>query len=49
MENEVVFLPKPDEIKLFAKEAGFNNIEYFSDFEMSPFTGKEDTVIARIS
>ena len=49
MENEVVFLPKPSEIELFAKEAGFSDVMLYSGFDMSPFTGNEDTVIAQIS
>lgn len=49
MENEAVFLPKPAEIELFAREAGFSSVQLYSDFEMSPFTGNEDTVIALIS
>ena len=49
MENEVVFLPKPAEIELFAKEAGFSSIKFYSDFDRTPFTGNEDTVIAEIT
>lgn len=49
MENEAVFLPKPAEIEAYAKEAGFTTVSLYSDFEKTPFTGKEDNLIAEIS
>lgn len=36
------------EIELFAKEAGFKTIDFFSDFAKTPFTGSEDNLIALI-
>ena len=37
------------ELEKLALEAGFSKVEFFSDFNKRPFTGKEDTVVALVS
>ncbi|HBB43006.1 MAG TPA: hypothetical protein DEO40_04780 [Treponema sp.] len=49
LEDEKIYPLVPDEIKEFAKEAGFQKIELFSDYNRSPFTGKEESLIALVS
>ena len=48
LQKEEIYPLTPDEITLFAKEAGFSQVSLFSDFELSPFTGKEQSVLAVI-
>ena len=48
LQKEEIYPLTPDEITLFAKKAGFSQVSLFSDFELSPFTGKEQSVLAVI-
>lgn len=36
---------KPEEIIKFSKEAGFTEINFYSSFDKSPFTGSEDNIL----
>ena len=47
--DEEIYPLKAEEVYDFAKEAGFSNVKLYSDFELSPFTGEEDNVVALIS
>lgn len=46
--DEKIYPLKPEEIEQFSKEAGFKDIQFYSNFDKSPFTGKEEKVIAVI-
>lgn len=46
--EEKIYPLKPEEISEFAKEAGFSEINFYSDFKKTPFTGSEEFVIAVI-
>ena len=48
LQKEEIYPLTPDEISLFAKEAGFTQVAFYSDYDSSPFTGKEEKVIAII-
>ena len=48
LQKEEIYPLTPDEISLFAKEAGFTQVAFYSDYDSSPFTGKEEKVIAVI-
>jgi len=45
LEDSTFYPLTPEEIQKFGKEAGFKQIEMYSDFSKSPFTGTEDNVI----
>lgn len=38
----------PEEIELFAKEAGFSTVRFYADFGKSPFTEHSETIVAVI-
>ncbi len=45
--EDIPFYPlTADEIFQFGKDTGFKKIEFYADFDKSPFTGKEDEVLA---
>ncbi len=43
-----IYALMPDEIENFALEAGFSSVEFYADFNKTPFTGKEDSVVVKI-
>ena len=48
VQRQAVRLLSPQDIEVFAKEAGFSQCEFFCDFDKTPFTGKEDFYIVCI-
>ena len=48
-QDKPVYLLHTKEIELFAKEAGFKNINFYADYSKTPFTGEQDSFIALIS
>ena len=46
--DEKIYPLKKEEIESFAKEAGYTKIDFYSDFDKTPFTGSEEKVIAVI-
>ena len=44
---EIIPLRKPD-IERFAKEAGFSDIQFYGDWDLSPLTEKSDNIVAII-
>ncbi len=49
MEDEPAYPLKSEEIRAFAKEAGFTDIQLFAGFDKSPYTGQEDGLVALLS
>lgn len=47
-EREIAFYTSSD-IKKFAKEAGFQNVEFFADFLKNPFTKESENCVAILS
>ncbi len=43
-----IYTLMPEEIELFAKEAGFSSVKFYSDFNKNSFTGNEESLVARI-
>ncbi|MBQ2552342.1 MAG: hypothetical protein II563_05825, partial [Treponema sp.] len=46
--DEKIYPLKKEEIESFAKEAGYTKIDFYSDFNKTPFTGSEEKVVAVI-
>lgn len=47
-EGELVYTITPEEIKSDAEEAGFKEINFYSDFELNPFTPESPELVAII-
>lgn len=45
LKEEPVLAATPDDIKFFAREAGFTHIELYAGFDKSPFTEDSDTAL----
>lgn len=48
-ERVPIYALQKEEIETFAKTAGFSKIEFFADFEKTPFTENADNLIAVLS
>ena len=46
MENCPAYLLRPAEVKSFAQEAGFSSVAFYADFLKTPFSGKEESLVA---
>lgn len=49
LEDYPVYIPTAKEVEECAKKMGFHKVTFYSDFNKSPFTGKEESFIALIS
>lgn len=48
VEDQHIYPIENEEIEKFAKEAGFKSVEFYADFDKSPFTGKEEQYVVVI-
>lgn len=49
LKNEPVLTVTPDDVKFFAREAGFSNIEVYGGFDKTPFTPESETALFVLS
>lgn len=49
LRDEPVMIISPDDVKSYAREAGFSKIELFSGFDKAPFTADSDTALFILS
>lgn len=49
LKDEPVLAVTPDDVKFYAREAGFTNIELYSGFDKAPFTPDSDTALFVLS
>lgn len=49
LRDEPVLLVTPDDVKHYAREEGFRNIEVYSGFDKAPFTADSDTAVFVLS
>lgn len=49
LRGEPVMTVTPDEVKIYAREAGFSKIELYSGFDRAPFTEDSDTALFVLS
>ena len=49
MEDEPAYPIRSEEIRIFAREAGFSSIELYAGFDGTPFSGQEDGIVALLT
>lgn len=49
MEDEPAYPIRSEELRTFAREAGFSSIELYAGFDGTPFSGQEDGIVALLT